>query len=304
MTKPRSHYVDPRNARFYHLTSRCVRRAFLLGQDPVSNRNHHHRKNIFLKRLKQLARYFTVDIMGYAIMSNHIHLVVRFDPNGAVHWTDEEVAFRWCCVYDGHGIDSELSTKHAPAGPEDFDLNQAIRYHDLLLDPTRVDRCRQALSSLSRFMQHLKQPFAVWANKQDQCKGHFFESRFYSGALLDESDLMACMAYVDLNPVEAKIATSLRESVDTSIHERLYAERFDPERLEAYLAPLWNEDTEQPKPNLPYRLHDYAKQLNLAISFLTGDQTELPDRLELWMTRLLNRERKKRPAPPFFDYAY
>ena len=89
MTKPRSHYVDSQHPRFYHITSRCVRRAFLLGVDPVSGENHDHRKTVILRRLKHLSRYFTVQIMGYAIMSNHFHLTIYYDPNGAQQWTDE-----------------------------------------------------------------------------------------------------------------------------------------------------------------------------------------------------------------------
>ncbi|MEM7001222.1 MAG: hypothetical protein AAF529_10575 [Pseudomonadota bacterium] len=246
--------------------------------------------------------------MGYAVMSNHVHLVVHFDPNGADALSDEEVAFRWCCIFDGQGLNKNVrADEERPQSPEDFTIEQAIRYHDLLLDQERVERCRQAIASLSRFMQHLKQPFALWANRQDECKGHFFESRFYSGALLDETDLMSCMAYVDLNPVEADIASSLREAENTSIHERLYAERFDASRLEAYLAPLWSEETAgdeaTPTRKLSHQLITYAKQLNLAILYLSGRETELPKQLESWMVRLLNRERHKRSAAAFFDYA-
>ena len=316
MTKPRSHYVDPHHARYYHITSRCVRRAFLLGSDPITGKDYNHRKAVFLQRLKHLSHFFSVNIMAYAIMSNHFHIVVYFDPNGTKHLSDEDIAFRWCALFNQQPIDTPPSI---PQSLSDFELNQTIRYHELLIDPQRIQQCRNALASLSTFMQHLKQPFALWANRQDDCKGHFFESRFYSGALLDEVDLMACMAYVDLNPVEANIARSLREAGHTAVHERLYADRFDADRLTAYLAPLWedeapgeaqqaggaNDDTDpQYRPVLPYRLLDYARQLNLAIVYLTGQQADLPDGLAPWMVRLLNRERHKRQAAPFFDYAY
>ena len=63
----------------------------------------------------------------------------------------------------------------------------------------------ERLGSLSAFMQHLKQPIARRANIEDGVTGHFFEKRFYSGALLDEEALLTAMAYVDLNPVRAGI---------------------------------------------------------------------------------------------------
>ncbi len=53
-------------------------------------------------------------------------------------------------------------------------------------------------------MKHLKQPIFYQANREDKCSGHFFEGRFYSGALLDENAVTAAMAYVDLNPIRAR----------------------------------------------------------------------------------------------------
>ncbi len=67
-------------------------------------------------------------------------------------------------------------------------------------------------------MQHLKQPIARRANEEDGCKGHFFEQRFYSGALLSEE---AAMAYVDVNPVRAKLARRLAQCQHASISARL-----------------------------------------------------------------------------------
>jgi hypothetical protein len=61
------------------------------------------------------------------------------------------------------------------------------------------------------FMKHLKQPIAYQANHEDKCSGHFFEGRFFSGALLDENAVIAAMAYVDLNPIHARITQHIDE---------------------------------------------------------------------------------------------
>ncbi len=303
MTKPRSHFIDEDHPRFYHIASRCVRRAYLLGTEPRSGRNHDHRKTVFLDRLKLLARHFTVNVMAYATMSNHFHLVVYYDPNGGRHWSAEEVARRWCSVFYGAGIEAQAK---AGESIDDFNLQQTLRYQELLLNPKRIERCRSALSSLSRFMQHLKQPFAAWANRQDKCTGHFFESRFYSGVLLTEGDLLSCMAYVDLNPVQAGIAKSIREARHTSAHERLYKHRFDESRLEEFLAPLWKDKSSirTGRSDLSCRLKHYSEQLSKAIAHLQHPTAPIPDTLDSWMARLLNREKRKRAQlNQFFDYA-
>ena len=98
------------------------------------------------------------------------------------------------------------------------------------------------------FMKHLKQPIARRANLEDDCTGHFFEQRFYSGALLTEEALVAAMAYVDLNPVRAELAERIEEIRDTSICERLLEN--SAEALEDYLRPVLS-GLDRPPPDEP-----------------------------------------------------
>ena len=103
----------------------------------------------------------------------------------------------------------------SPAEPTKFELN-SIRN-----DKTGLREKRVRLSSVSWFMRFLSERIAKVANKQDQCSGRFWEGRFKSQILLDDAAILACLQYVDLNPVRAKIATSPESSDFTSAQDRI-----------------------------------------------------------------------------------
>ncbi len=84
-----------RSAGFYHCMSRCVRRGWLCGQDPISGRCFDHRRDWIEQRLLMLADSFAVGLYAWAGMSNHTHVVLRIDPGLHEQWMDEEVARRW-----------------------------------------------------------------------------------------------------------------------------------------------------------------------------------------------------------------
>ena len=224
MATPRRLLVDPENERDYHLVSRCVRRAFLCGVDPHDGRDHSHRRTWLVERMRRLAPCFAVDIYAYTVLGNHFHLVLRHDPLAHRAWSDEEVAWRWFEAFPP----TERGAVVEALKPERREL--------MLGDPNRLARARRTLGSMSDFMKHLKQPIARRANLEDDCTGHFFEQRFYSGALLTGEALIAAMAYVDLNPVWAKLAERIGDIRDTSIRDRLREN--SAEALADYLRPV------------------------------------------------------------------
>ena len=248
MATPRYKLVDEENAACYHVTSRCVRRAWLCGYDSVTQRDYAHRKDWLVDRMKKLARCFAVEIFGYAVMSNHFHMVLRYDPKASASWTDEEVAQRYVEAFPPR-VKGQLDEQDKA---EQLEQRKAEERELLMEDPEGLARARRTLGSLSRFMKHLKQPIARRANVEDDCEGHFFEQRFYSGALLSEAALLAAMVYVDLNPVRAGQVRELIECRDTSIGERL--QEHSEAALDEYLAPVASgleKKTLPPRPRHP-----------------------------------------------------
>ena len=81
MTIARNHHLFITEPTYFHLVSRCVRRAFLCGKDKYSGKRYDHRKRWLKKRLFELSELFYVDLYGYAIMSNHYHLIIQTRPD-------------------------------------------------------------------------------------------------------------------------------------------------------------------------------------------------------------------------------
>ncbi|WP_043739223.1 transposase [Thioalkalivibrio nitratireducens] len=217
MPYPRSALVSLDATPWYHVISRCVRRAFLCGEDAVTGRNYEHRRGWIVERLEQLAGVFAIDVAAYAVMSNHAHLVLRVDAERAQAWSQDEVLRRWTRLYVG----PELVQHYVRNGEGGLCPAQLDAVHGW------AETYRSRLADLSWFMRVLNQSIARMANAEDQVTGRFWEGRFKSHALLDEAAVLTAMAYVDLNPIRARMATVPEDSAFTSIAERLRKLRAD-----------------------------------------------------------------------------
>ncbi len=209
---PRARYrlVDTSTTPYYHCISRCVRRAFLCGKDRFTGKNFDHRKGWILDRIKALSPVFAIEVCAYAIMSNHVHLVLHVDTDQATQWSTDDVIDHWLALHKGPSVAHKYKAGDALTVLEEDALS------------LYVEVWRTRLADLSWYMRCLNETIARMANAEDNCTGRFWEGRFKSQALLDEAALVSCMVYVDLNPIRAGLCESLESSEFTSIQERLH----------------------------------------------------------------------------------
>jgi len=197
-----------------HGIQRCVRRAYLCGTD-ASGRNVDYRKDWIERRLRELSAAFPVEVSAYAVMSNHVHVVLRMRPDWLETWDDQAVVRSWLRIFPGPQAARNADGTLQDPAPETVALYAQ--------NTAWVQERRKRLASISWFMRTFAEPIARRANKEDGCTGHFWEGRFTSVPLLDYKALIACMAYVDLNPIRAKIADSPENSTHTGARTRIEA---------------------------------------------------------------------------------
>ncbi|MGK0169328.1 MAG: hypothetical protein ACI9W2_001049 [Gammaproteobacteria bacterium] len=212
MTIARAHLIDAVNPGYYHLHSRCVRRAWLCGIDPETGGDFEHRREWIETRLLTLASLFCIELYSYAVMSNHYHVVLRVDPKGPLTWSDQEVARRYLSLKYLFAVDTLPET--FPDSFE-FDVTRVLASKELLA------MYRERLGSVSWFQRNMNQSIARRVNREDGCTGHLWQARFGSNALLDDESVYTAMAYSDLNPVRAGVARTYEQTQHTSIAKRL-----------------------------------------------------------------------------------
>ena len=258
MPRPRKTLISLDATPYYHCVSRCVRRAFLCGYDHVANESYEHRRAWLEDELLLQSQVFAIDIAAYAIMSNHYHVVLHINKQQADAWTFDEVIERWHALYKGNVLSQRYLSDPNFGEAERAKLGEF------------VEKWRERLMDIGWFMGRLNEKIARQANLEDECSGRFWEGRFKSQALLDEKALAACMAYVDLNPIRAKMAKTPETSEHTSVKKRCeqakqaHTANHPQQQVKQLMAFVGNPKEEMPQ-GLPFRLTDY-----LALVELTG----------------------------------
>jgi REP element-mobilizing transposase RayT len=206
----RGEVIDPTQVQVLHCVQRCVRRAFLCGDDPYSGMSYEHRREWIRERLESLASIFAIDCLTYTVLSNHLHLVLRSRPDVVRKWIDRKVAEHWLRLFP-----KRRNQDGSPKTPTDAELRM------LTSDNKRLAELRLRLSDISWWMRCLAEDIARRSNQEEGCPGRSWRGRFKAQRLLDEASLLACAAYVDLNPVRTALAVDLEQSDYTGIKDRI-----------------------------------------------------------------------------------
>jgi putative transposase len=73
---------------------------------------------------------------------------------------------------------------------------------------------------LSSLMRSLSISYSVWHNRRYDCVGHVWQDRFKSRIINDDNDFIACMLYIEMNPVRAGLTDRPQEYKWSSCSER------------------------------------------------------------------------------------
>ena len=148
----------------YHVMSRTALNGFPIGDVE---------KEFLLGLIKRFSSLYFTEILGFCLMGNHFHLLVKMLPGD--RYSDEDIKKRLEHFYKD---EREVGDGQIPFW-------------------------REKLSSLSEFMREIKVSFARYYNRRHQRRGYFWGDRFKSLIVEKGETLVNCLAYIDLNPVRA-----------------------------------------------------------------------------------------------------
>lgn len=101
MPRPRRTLISIEDTAYYHCCSRVVRRAFLCGDDKYTGKNYDHRRGWVEEQILKLSEVFAIDVAAYAVMSNHLHVVLYINLDTENSWSDREVVEQWHNLFNG-----------------------------------------------------------------------------------------------------------------------------------------------------------------------------------------------------------
>ena len=155
-------------------------------------------KEAFCRVMRRLERFAGVEILTYAVMGNHFHLLVRVP--------DRE---KFLQRFEGEGGEVRLLEHLKLLYSKSFLASLRMELADLRAKGMAkeaeelLDRFRKRFCNLEIFVKELKERFSRWFNKHHGRKGTLWMDRYKSVIVEDGEALRTMAAYIDLNPVRA-----------------------------------------------------------------------------------------------------
>ena len=152
----------------YHVMSRTALDGFVLGDVE---------KEYLAELIKKLSKVYFPEVLGFCLMGNHFHLLVRMHPDE--EYSNDETRERFQLHYGEKAPNEELGRGN-------------------------ILQLREKWSSLSEYVKEIKQGFSRFYNRKHHRKGFFWSERFKSVIIVDNGEtLINYLAYIDLNPILA-----------------------------------------------------------------------------------------------------
>ena len=156
--------IIPEQKTVYHVMSRTALDGFPLEDIE---------KDFMLDLIRRYSSLYLVEILGFCLMGNHFHILVRMFPE--YKFTDEDIKKRYEAFYGDERVFTD----------------------------GWIPSLRDKLSNLSEFVREIKVGFTRYYNKRHNRRGYFWGDRFKSVIVENGETLINCLAYIDLNPLRA-----------------------------------------------------------------------------------------------------
>jgi REP element-mobilizing transposase RayT len=259
----------------YHVMSRTAGGEMLFGEVE---------KEAFRRLMWRMAKFSGVEVLTYALMGNHFHLLVkvperakflkRFEGEGGEERLLEHLSLLYSKAYLA-SLRQELARVREAGREEEVGL---------ILETFRKRFC-----DLSCFVKELKERFSRWFNKHHSRRGTLWMDRFKSVLVEDGEALRTMALYIDLNPVRAGLVEDPKDYRWTGYGEACGGSKRARRGLCRVMeAPMdsWEERRGSLTPGEVYRCWLFGEGLEVGTEVLAG-KGDAPG----------NQERASRPFP-------
>ena len=197
---------------YYHCLSRVVDRQFVFGE---------REKERFVGFMREYEAFCGVRVITFCIMSNHFHILLEVPQRPEQPPSDEALLGRIEALSGlaGGGTVRQMLERFRAEG------------HHQAAEQLR-ERFLVRMWEVSGYMKLLKQRFTQWFNRERERKGTLWEERFRSVLVEGAGPTLATMAaYIDLNPVRAKLVADPQEYRWSGYGEAMGGKRWSKEGL-------------------------------------------------------------------------